>query len=251
MRSVAEDGFVGYRSPALDDLSVPHLFTTRLGGSLGEFDLTRIEGAVAERLALVAGRPGARILRTRQVHGRTVLDADRADADVLAAADALLLTRADRLVAARAADCVPILLAGPGGTRVAAVHAGWRGLVADVLGAALEALGPCTAAAVGPCIGSARYEVGPEVVQAFREAELTDALAALPEGRARVDLRKAATLRLARAGVPHIDVSDRCAFDDREEFFSHRRDVTAGGKTATGRMAGVIGVAAAISPAGG
>lgn len=242
VRTVTGDGLVGYRSPALERLGVPHLFTTRCGGAQGELDLTRVEGEVARRIAAALGLPGADVLRVRQVHGRAVVDADAAEPGVVLEGDALVVSRAGRLVAARVADCVPILLAGPGGRRVAAVHAGWRGLVGGALEAGLEALGPCAAAAVGPCLSLARFEVGPEVAQRFHAAGLG---AAVEEGaqRPHVDLRRAAELVLARAGVPDVDTTDRCTWEDGQEFYSHRRDVTHGGAATTGRMAGVIGAA--------
>jgi len=242
VRTVIGDGLVGYRSPALERLGVPHLFTTRCGGAQGELDLTRVEGEAARRVAAAVGLPGADVLRVRQVHGRAVVDADDAEPGVVLEGDALVVSRAGRLVAARVADCVPILLAGPGGRRVAAVHAGWRGLVGGAIEAGLEALGPCAAAAVGPCLSLARFEVGPEVAQRFRAAGLG---AAVEEGaeRPHVDLRRAAQLVLARAGVADVDTTDRCTWEDGQEFYSHRRDVTHGGAATSGRMAGVIGAA--------
>jgi polyphenol oxidase len=243
LRTVSDDGLVGYRSPALDELGVPHLFTTRCGGAQGALDLTRVEGEVARRVAAAAGRPGADVLRVRQVHGCAVVDADAAEPGAVAEADVLVLSRAGRLVAARTADCVPILLAGPGGRRVAAVHAGWRGLIGGAIEAGLLALGPCAAAAVGPCLSLARFEVGPDVALAFRAAGLGLSVEERGPARPHVDLRRAAELVLRRAGVALVDTTDRCTWEDALEFYSHRRDVTHGGAATTGRMAGVIGTA--------
>lgn len=239
---ISPDGLAGYRSPALEALGVPHLFTTRNAGAGGALDLARVDGELGRRVAAAAGAPGAEIVRVRQVHGRAVVDADQPLPEPPPEADALLVSRPGRLVAARVADCVPVLLASPGGERVAAVHAGWRGLVAGVIPAALAALGPCAAAAVGPCLSRACFEVGPEVAALFRAADLGETVEERP-GRPHVDLRRAAELQLARAGVLAIDTTDRCTFEHAGEFFSHRRDVTRGGRPSTGRMAGVIGAA--------
>jgi len=240
---VAQDGLAFYRSPALEALGVPHLFTTRRGAAGAALDLARVDGEPGRSVAAAAGAPGAEILRVRQVHGRVVVDADEPLPEPPPEADALCVSRPGRLVAARVADCVPVLLAAPGGRRVAAVHAGWRGLVAGAIPAALEALGPCAAAAVGPCLSTARFEVGPEVAALFRAAGLEEAVLEVEGARPRVDLRRAAELQLARAGVPAIDTTDRCTFEHADEFYSHRRDVTHGGRPSTGRMAGVIGAA--------
>ena len=75
------------------------------------------------------------------------------------------------MVSVRVADCVPILIATEGGKSVAAVHAGWRGVIAGAVLAALHALGTGAAescvAAIGPCIGGDAFEVGPEVLAEF------------------------------------------------------------------------------------
>jgi hypothetical protein len=265
------DGVVGYRSPSLAALGVPHWFSTRRAPGLGpggaiELDLGVLDHRRARLVAEAAGAPGAAIVRVRQVHGAGVFDADawtdgrpepaRGDRDLAAAADApgyapvaadaLVASRPDRLCLVRVADCVPVLLAAPDGRRVAAVHAGWRGVVAGVVPAALAALGPAAAAAIGPCISAAHFEVGDEVADAFRAAELGEAVLDPQPGAARphVDLRRAVHLQLLRAhpGLA-IDDTDRCTYAHADELWSHRRDVTHGGRAATGRQAAVIGAA--------
>jgi copper oxidase (laccase) domain-containing protein len=122
------------------------------------------------------------------------------------------------------ADCVPVLLAGT--EEVIAVHAGWRGLVGGVIDRALERLGPARAAWIGPCIKGCCYEVGTDVIDAFRSAEL-------PTGEGRVDPADAAAAILERADVKDVEVATECtSCDDR--FFSHRRDGV------TGRQGGFI-----------
>jgi polyphenol oxidase len=143
----------------------------------------------------------------------------------------------------RVADCVPVLLASADGSAVAAVHAGWRGVIAGVVKNALAALyklRPDTdvIAAIGPCIGMDAFEVGAEVLEAFAGAFGADApIRARADAKGHVDLRRAIALQLKAAGVrpQQIDSTDRCTVRDGEEFFSHRRD-----NGVTGRMAALI-----------
>jgi hypothetical protein len=222
------DGFVGYRSPLLAALRVPHVFTTRHGG-LGE---------PRERTARAAGLAGARAVTVTQVHGARVLELG---SETLPSpdseADALVSTRRDLFVAVHTADCVPVLLASRDGTRVAAVHAGWRGLVAGVLPRTLERFGAASpVAAIGPCLSRAHFEVGPEVVEAFRAAELGSTVVERPDRRACIDLVLAARLQLERGGVRELDAAALCTYELEEEFYSHRRDVTHRGGSHTGRL---------------
>lgn len=227
-----EDGFVGYRSPRLTALGVPHLFTTRLGGA----------AASDERLARAAGLVGAALLTVKQVHGARVLLLTRdACPPPGAEADGLVSERSDALVGVHVADCVPVLLARRDGRRVAAVHAGWRGLVAGVLPRAVELLGPGPlCAAIGPCLSRQHFEVGREVEDAFEGAGLGAVIHSRPGARALIDLRAAAALQLTIAGVESIDTSDRCTYTHATEFHSYRREVTHGGQPHTGRQVALI-----------
>jgi YfiH family protein len=242
LRRVEEpDGLVGYRSPALEALGVPHLFTTRHGGSAGT-PLAPDSTAAAARLAAAAGAPHAEIALAHQVHGADVHLVDGAQLEPRPVADALVTLRADRLLLIRTADCVPLLLASADGRCVAAVHAGWRGLVAGAIPRALAAMAelgaPAAAAALGPCIGVARYEVGAEVADAFEAAALAPAVRR--RGALHADLTAAALLQLARGGLGEADAAGRCTYDDAE-LYSHRRDVTHGGAAATGRLGALVG----------
>ena len=239
LERIEREGLVGYRSPALATRGVPHLFTTRVGGlPAGE-----IGPETLLRIARAAGieHPVVRLVRLRQVHGAAVHDAD-GDPETVAEADALVATRSDRLLLVVSADCVPVLATSTDGRCVAAIHAGWRGLVAGVIPralAALEARGaPAAAAAIGPCLSTARFEVGPEVVRAFEDAGLGTAVRP-GDQRARIDLRAAARSQLMRHGVHAVDVSERCTWED-DELCSYRRDVTHGGAPSTGRLGAFI-----------
>ncbi len=242
-----DDGFTGYRSPLLDELGVPHLFTTRIGGARrDDLDLGALDRTALERVLRAARAPLARLATVKQVHGASVVVLGALPA-APPRADALVSARSDLLLCIHVADCVPVLMASADGRRVAAVHAGWRGLVAGVIPRALAELeGSEIVAAIGPCISCERYEVGPEVAQAFAQAGLAAAVHERLPARPRVDLRGAAELQLRAAGVRRIDSTDRCTHRDAEEFFSHRRDVTHGALASTGRLGALIG--AACSP---
>jgi hypothetical protein len=246
------DGFVGYRAPLLASAGIPHLFTTRNGGrGRRALDLGRLDERESERVARAAGLPGTPIASVRQVHGACLLELTSGELPDGAEADGLVSARTDVLVGVHAADCVPVLLACDGGRRVAAVHAGWRGLVAGVLPEAVRLLGGARCvAAIGPCLSIAFFEVGPEVVEAFARAELGDAIREREGARACIDLRLAAELQLARAGVAAIDSSDRCTYKHSEEFYSYRRDVTHGTAARTGRLGAVIAAAPSSGSAG-
>lgn len=224
-----------------------HGFTTRRGGvSLGplaSLNLARRPGehdaALEENWRRVLGDP-SQLALAHQVHGRTVLvvDAGRGPLEVVGEGDALVTTTPGVVVAVRVADCVPVLLAGPG--IVAAVHAGWRGTVAGIVGATIARMEELVGvrpselvAAVGPAIGVCCYEVGPEV--AGRVAERTPDAVDRSRTREHVDLRRANAIQLEQAGVGQVDVVGPCTRCD-EHSFSHRRD------PACGRLAGFVGL---------
>jgi len=232
------DGLVSYASPRLAALGVPHLFTTRRGGGRA---LDPADATDRERIARAAGRPEAVLVTVRQVHGAAVLEVGSTRPAAGAEADALVSSRSDLLVGVHVADCVPVLLAREDGRRVAAVHAGWRGIVAGVVPRALETLGDgAHVAAIGPCLSRAHFEVGPEVEEAFRSVGLGAVIETRADARARIDLRAAVRCQLEAAGVRAIDTSDRCTYAHEAEFYSYRRDVTHGGQARTGRLAAVI-----------
>jgi len=116
---------------------------------------------------------------------------------------------------------------------VAAVHAGWRGVVADVVGAAVAALRagapgePDLVAAIGPHISAAAFEVGEDVATALGAvAPEVPAVRRSPGGRPCVDLRALVRAELVRAGVPTAAIDDvaGCTFSEPDRFFSFRRD---------------------------
>ena len=167
----------------------------------------------------------------KQVHGDAVLDAGVAPRPddgpcILGEGDASVAGSDETgALVVLAADCVPILLAGE--ERIAAVHAGWRGLVGGVIERAAERVGGPLGAWVGPSIRGCCYEVGDEVLAAFRSRDLP------ATNESHVDPGRAALVILRRLGVDDISVSTDCTSCDGS-FFSHRRDGV------TGRQAAAI-----------
>jgi hypothetical protein len=178
-----------------------------------------------------------------QVQGIAVVNA--APAGAQPTADAAYTDSPGRVCAVLTADCLPVLLCDRAGTRVAAVHAGWRGLAAGVLEASVAALVASGAAAgdllawLGPAIGPQAYEVGVEVRNAFLAAD-PEAEAVFRNGRPGhwwLDLYAAARARLAHVGVTAVWGGHCCTYSDPQHFFSHRREAR------TGRQASLIWLA--------
>jgi YfiH family protein len=221
------------------------VFTTREGGvSEGAFASLNLGLATADRpehvhenrqrvVTSLGGDPEALALN-RQVHGATVLRAS-AGSRGEAEGDALWTDEPGLPVGALTADCVPIALVREAGERpaVAVVHAGWRGLLAGVVPAAVETLGEKVAAAVGPAIGPCCFEIGDEVARPLRAAFGADVVRV-----GRGDLPLATERALRAAGVATVERFDACTVCERERFFSHRRDAGV-----TGRQ-GVLGLVA-------
>ncbi|AOB32113.1 hypothetical protein AKI39_17425 [Bordetella sp. H567] len=196
--------------------------------------------AVAENRRRVRAMLPADPLWLRQVHGARVVDADGPAQDE-PAADAAVTAVPERPLAIMVADCLPVLIADTGGRVLGAAHAGWRGLAGGVLEHTLEALRrKCPDAAgwqawIGPGIGPAAFEVGPDVLEAFGADGPQAAALFAPRpgvaGKWLADLPALAALRLARAGVAAVHRSGLCTVSDPGRFFSYRRDGQ------TGRMA--------------
>lgn len=256
-------GVAYLQSPVLRDLGIPHGFSTRRGGvskaPFSSLNLGNPTGEIRDRAEnlsenlhrfLTAMEVSNRPLRTvRQMHGCEVAHFGgnappytpaSQDKSEPCSADAIILSATDALAGIRTADCVPILIAGMDGQVVAAIHAGWRGLVGGVIGRTIENLermgvtGDKLVAAVGPCIGVEHFEIGPEVVPAFERAGLSAALVRGPRMHANLPL--AAKIELVHFGVRRVDMADQCTYQDADLFFSHRRD-----RGQTGRMLAVIG----------
>ena len=209
-----------------------------LGQHVGDAPASVIENR--RRLVTALGlRHGPHWLK--QVHGTAV--ARLTGAPVSAPADAAVTGTAGEACAIMTADCLPVLFCDRAGTRVAAAHAGWRGLAAGVLEAttqAMEAAPGGLLAWMGPAIGPKAYEVGEEVRAAFI-AQDPGAAAGFTPGKAPgkwwCDLYMLARRRLEAAGIERIYGGGLCTYTERERFFSFRRDGECG------RMATLIWLA--------
>ena len=195
--------------------------------------------AVAEnrrRLAVEARLP-AEPCWLAQVHGIAVADLD--SPGPRGPADAAVARGPGKVCAILTADCLPILLTTDSGDRVAAAHAGWRGLAAGVIEATLRAMdtpGRGVLAWLGPAIGPRHFEVGAEVREAFLKADPAAAGAFEPNSRGRfmADLPQLARRRLENLGVNRIYGGGECTFAGADRYYSHRREGI------TGRQATLI-----------
>jgi YfiH family protein len=226
--------------------SVRAVCTTRAGGVSGgayaSLNLGTHVGdapdAVAANRALLGDGISARPVFLDQVHGTEVALLDATTPDGIEA-DACVTSTHGIACTVMVADCLPVLFASACGTRVAAAHAGWRGLAAGVLERALEHLdvagGQPPSAWLGPCIGPLAFEVGDEVRAAFIEQSAHAAACfrtADRPGKWLADLPALARQRLRAAGVEHVHGNDGgdtwCTVRNPLRFFSHRRDRVGG-----------------------
>jgi YfiH family protein len=181
--------------------------------------------------AIATGAPA--LAWPRQVHSSRVL-VPRAGGEC-GEGDAVVAGPAGPALCVVTADCVPVVLAGPEG--IAAVHAGWRGLVSGVIGeaaaTAVRELGADLAgwtAWIGPAIGPCCYEVGPEVAEQVATASGAPVAKPGPSGRPHLDLHAAARRQLARAGVGEIHAVPACTRCEVERLWSYRREGKAAGR---------------------
>jgi YfiH family protein len=200
-------------------------FTDRDGGvSTGRFASLNLSGSVGDRLedvienrlrvAAAAGVDPASLRFCRQVHGTVIRPVDRFDHAGSDTADGMVTSSTGLVLGLLTADCAPIVLVGD--RRVGVVHAGWRGLAQGIVEEGVAAVGPVWRAWVGPAIGACCYQVGQDLIDAFRAR-------GLPVGRGRADIREAARAALLRAGVRRVQVMHTCTSCDRQ-YFSYRRD---------------------------
>jgi len=232
------------RSSLLASLAgIDHAFFTRRGGvsegvyeslnvGLGSRDDPQRVRENRRRAAAALGAEAERLVTAYQVHSARAFTVEAPFDGAAPEADALITGTPGLMLGVLAADCAPILIADGEAGIVAAVHAGWKGALGGAAESAVEtmvALGAARerlAAAVGPCIGQASYEVGLEFMARFVAASADFqrffAAGARPEKRL-FDLPGFVLGRLAAAGVARAEWigADTCA--ESEDFFSHRR----------------------------
>lgn len=175
-----------------------------------------------------------------QIHGNNVIWVENCN-EIYPKADASYSLQPKNVCVIMTADCLPILICDKAGTKVAAIHAGWRGLAAGVIENTLKQLkiNPQeTLAALGPAIGANVYEVGEEVRQQFVQKNSVAGAAFIATDKKEkwlANLYLLATQILQSHNVNNISGGNFCTYTQKELFFSHRRDQ---GKT--GRMAALI-----------
>lgn len=253
---------------------IKSVFTTRHGGvskpPFDSFNLGRPSGderaAVDTNRARLQAAIGLAPVFMSQVHGVDTVEfpmASGAGSLEVVTADACVSATAGVVCTVRVADCLPVLLTDTRGTVVAAAHAGWRGLANGVLEENFRAfeelrrrqtgvpltgsLASGTIAWLGPCIGPAAFEVGPEVRDAFLSHDRAAEHCFLPRpgGKWLTDLAGLARQRLVALGITAVYGNDGsvpwCTVSNPLLFFSHRRDnVRLGG---SGRMAACVWIA--------
>ncbi|MBS0288533.1 MAG: peptidoglycan editing factor PgeF [Proteobacteria bacterium] len=178
-----------------------------------------------------------------QTHGTTVIEI-KSPEHMLQEADGAYTQLTGVACTILTADCLPLLLCDTGGTLVAAVHCGWRGLAQGIIENTLKAIrlkaNGDILAWLGPAVGAHCYEVGEDVRQAFLNHDMKAAYAFKPtenSGKWMADLCRLAKYRLQDNGVTAIFGGDLCTYTDSARFYSYRRHKD------TGRMATLIWLA--------
>ncbi len=251
LRPIAlEDGISALVDVSLRQRGVLVAFTERGGGvSSGPFSALNLGMRSGDDRALVAenrrracaalGIPA--FVAAHQFHGSVVRSVGPADAgarfdlgdDVVSGADALVAGASGVPIAVTVADCVPLALVDMAARRVAAVHAGWRGVAAGILRSALAAFeDPARIEAlIGPAVGPDHYEVGPEVVEAVSAEAGRACVVEDGPRKPRLDLPATVERMLRQLGVAHLQRSNLCTACEPGRFYSYR------GEGRTGRQA--------------
>jgi YfiH family protein len=241
--------------PVLHWASAPEgirvVFTGRPGGvSGGPFHSLNLGALTADDPINVAenrsramgavGGDGGLATMAWQVHGAAVREVTatpssgrflQPGAEPFPKSDGLVTSERGRPMTLLTADCLPVAVAAVDGTRLALLHAGWRGLESGIVEAGVDAVGAPAVAVVGPGAGPCCYDVGEDVAEPLRRRFGDDVVR---DGRA--DLWLCAERALRGAGVNVVDVAGECTICTPERYFSHRRD-----NGVTGRQ-GVVGV---------
>lgn len=233
--------------------SAPHNIkayaTTRLGGqSTQPFDSFNLglnvgddrDNAISNRDRLIQSLKLPEPPRwVSQTHSTIVHDVSKMEATC--EADATFTTEANQVCAILTADCLPILLTNEEGSFVAAIHAGWRGLLNGILENTLKAspmIDQTTIAWLAPAISQKAFEVGPEVKEAFLDSDASYASYFIPSQRTHhffADLYGITRQKLKQFGLPAHNIfgGDHCTYTDIEHFYSYRRDGKDSGRQAT------------------
>jgi YfiH family protein len=192
--------------------------------------------AITQNLSLFCSDLGIApesLARSYQVHGSEIWTSESPGYE--SGYDAIIAPEPGIFAGVGIADCCPILLADPVKQTAAAIHAGWKGTVAQIVHKTASTLiaggsNPSDILAyIGPCISLAHFEVGDEVAEQFELKEQRGA-------RWHVDLKATNAAQLQALGITQIEISDYCTVANNDVFYSHRKE-----NGITGRMLAVIG----------
>jgi YfiH family protein len=228
---------------------IRHAFFTRDGGASGGV-YASLNGGIGSddapdkvadnraRMAAALGVAPDRFITAYQIHSPQVVTAEQPwTPDARPRADAIVTRVPGLAIGVSTADCGPVLFADAGAGVIGAAHAGWRGALTGVLEATIEAMERCGAtrgnivAGLGPMIRQDNYEVGPEFVARFNDADAANAAFFRPgdrDGHAWFDLPGFIAARLAAAEIGGIEDVKRCTYADAARFYSYRRSVHRG-----------------------
>jgi YfiH family protein len=227
--------------------SIKAVSTTRHGGfSLPPYDNFNIASHVGDQSHLVIKNRDyltklAQLPESprwlNQVHNTQVINS--LDWQLNINADAIVSRQNNHVCTVMTADCLPMLLCNKQGDTVAAIHAGWRGLVAGIIEKTVTAFSgdpQDILVWLGPAIGPNQFEVGSDVYQSFTDhsAQATKAFRQTDDNHYLADIYLLARQRLTAIGINAIFGGNLCTVSDNQQFFSYRRD------NVTGRMASMI-----------
>jgi len=239
-------------SKLMAEHGIKAVFSNRAGGcsdspfdrlNMG-FDLGDAQKNVTQNIKLLCDQSDINIPhQAHQVHGVEVLICSGFGRVHEVEADVLMTTKLNTAVAVRTADCVPILLADKQAGVVAAVHAGWKGTVAQIVHVAVRGMCEHGAqkdsiiASIGPCIGVCCFEVNDNIACQLNSSCCGD-VSEIRSGVVHADLEKANVLQLKNMGIKnhHIETMNACTSCHKQpKYFSYRRD-----KGNTGRQLSII-----------
>jgi YfiH family protein len=220
-----------------------HGFFSRMGGASsgvfaglncggGSSDQREVVAINRRRVAEALGVDAERLIGVHQTHSADVATVDQAPESTLRA-DALVSRRTGLALSVLTADCQPVLFVDPKAKVIGAAHAGWRGALAGVLEATVQAMQALGArpgdirAVIGPSISQRAYEVGPDVFEdiTIDDPDATRFFAGGMGDRMQFDLPGYGLYRLRRAGVDGAKWTGHCTYTDERRFFSYRRSV--------------------------
>jgi YfiH family protein len=204
-----------------------------LNGGIGSGDAAAHVAENRARMAAAVGVEPHRFVTAHQIHSPQVVVAETPwPVEARPRADAIVTRMRALAIGVTTADCGPILFADPKAGVIGAAHAGWRGALAGVVEAAVDAMERLGAergqirAAIGPMIRQSNYEVGPDLIARFGAEDPASSRFFAPaprDGHAVFDLAGYIGARLTRAGIRQVEDVGLCTYADAGRFFSFRR----------------------------